>query len=109
MRPQSADEIREHDLPAFFGPLITGEQRRPARLEFFVFFLGSASRLRRRAPTFIQIGNLLRFEFSRRQVPETRVRSHLVVVPAPLLDADPRIDAIPKPLQRQMLVPESCR
>ena len=36
------------------------------------------------------------------------MRSYLVVVPPPLLDADSRIDAIPKPLQRQMLVTESA-
>jgi len=29
------------------------------------------------------------------------MRAHLVVVPAPLVDADASVDAIPKPLQRQ--------
>ena len=34
------------------------------------------------------------------------MRSDLVVVPPPLLDADLRIDAITKPLQAQVLVAE---
>jgi hypothetical protein len=49
---------------------------------------------------------MFRFERGRRQVAETRMRPDLVVVPAPRFDADLRVQAIPKPLQRQVLVPE---
>ena len=34
------------------------------------------------------------------------MRAHLVVVLPPLLDADPSLDAIPKPLHAQVLVAE---
>ena len=66
----------------------------------------SASRLRRRAPPVIRTAICCRFEVGGRQSPKDRVRPNLVVMPAPLLDADLRIDAVPEPMQRQMLVTE---
>ena len=77
------------DLPGFLGPAITGEQRRSDRLSGSrVLPCVGATWLRQRAHPVIGIRKLCRFEFRRRQVPETRMRSHLVVVAAPLLDAD---------------------
>ena len=43
---------------------------------------------------------------SRRQLPEARVRSHLVVLTPELFDQDLRIDAVLEPLHRQALVAE---
>ncbi len=49
---------------------------------------------------------MFRFERGRRQVPETRMRSHFVVVTEPLLYAHLRFGAVPKPLQGEVLVTE---
>src|SRR5579863_9299979 len=41
-----------------------------------------------------------------RQVPETRMGAHVVVVSAPLLDARLRVGAVPEPLERAVLIAE---
>ena len=75
-------------------------------LPFFVSFLVSASRRSRRAPLRASWLTQVALNSARRQIPETRMGPHLVVVAAPLLDADLGVDAIPEPLQREMLVAE---
>ena len=62
-----------------------------------MFFLVSVSRHRRRAPTVIRASTELRFELGWRQIAKARVRSHVVVVPSPLLDPHLRVHAVPKP------------
>jgi hypothetical protein len=58
-----------------------------------------------RAP-LVKVGQMFRLECGRRQVPQTRMGSHLVVMLAPLLDADLRVGAIAESVQRQVLVAE---
>ena len=71
-----------------------------------VFFLVSASRHRRRAPSVIRASTELRLELGWRQIVQARVWPHLVVVLSSLLDPDRRVHAVPKPLEAQKLVAE---
>ena len=49
---------------------------------------------------------MFRFERGGRQIAETRMRPDVVVVATPRFDADLGFEAIPKPLQRQVLIAE---
>ena len=49
---------------------------------------------------------MFRFERGGRQIAETRMRPDVVVVATPRFDADLGFDAMPKPLQRQVLIAE---
>jgi hypothetical protein len=49
---------------------------------------------------------MFRFERGGGQIAETRMRPDVVVVATPRFDADLGFEAIPKPLQRQVLISE---
>ena len=49
---------------------------------------------------------MFRLEAGQRQAPEIRMGTGFVVVVSPLLDADLRVGAIPKPLKPEVLIAE---